>query len=72
MGAGMALGLHDSAFGTLAGLYGRGARGAITGIRPRLVDGPALVSASDGKLDIQTNPGQGTTVRLIFPRAESE
>jgi predicted MFS family arabinose efflux permease len=32
MGAGMALGLYDSAFATLAGLYGRDARGAITGI----------------------------------------
>jgi signal transduction histidine kinase len=30
-----------------------------------------FVSASDGKLDIQTNSGQGTTVRVIFPRAES-
>ncbi len=32
LGAGMALGLYDSAFATLAGLYGRNARGAITGI----------------------------------------
>lgn len=32
LGAGMALGLYDSAFATLAGLYGRDARGAITGI----------------------------------------
>ena len=32
MGAAMALGLYDSAFATLAGLYGRDARGAITGI----------------------------------------
>ena len=32
LGAGMALGLYDSAFATLAGLYGREARGAITGI----------------------------------------
>ena len=32
VGAGMALGLYDSAFATLAGLYGRDARGAITGI----------------------------------------
>jgi signal transduction histidine kinase len=27
-----------------------------------------FVSASDGKLDIQTNSGLGTTVRLIFPQ----
>ena len=32
LGAVMALGLYDSAFATLAGLYGRDARGAITGI----------------------------------------
>jgi MFS family permease len=32
IGAGMALGLYDAAFSTLAGLYGREARGAITGI----------------------------------------
>lgn len=32
LGAGMALGLYDSAFSTLAHLYGRGARGPITGI----------------------------------------
>jgi len=32
LGAGMALGLYDSAFATLAGLYGHNARGAITGI----------------------------------------
>lgn len=32
LGAGMALGLYDSAFATLSGLYGRDARGAITGI----------------------------------------
>jgi MFS family permease len=32
IGFGMALGLYDSAFATLAGLYGQGARGAITGI----------------------------------------
>jgi len=32
LGAGMALGLYDSAFATLAGLYRRDARGAITGI----------------------------------------
>ena len=32
LGAGMALGLYDSAFATLAGLYGSEARGAITGI----------------------------------------
>lgn len=32
LGAGMALGLYDSAFATLAGLYGRDARAAITGI----------------------------------------
>ena len=32
LGAGMALGLYDSAFATLAGLYGRAARGPITGI----------------------------------------
>ena len=32
LGVGMALGLYDSAFATLAGLYGRDARGTITGI----------------------------------------
>ncbi|HEY4252520.1 MAG TPA: MFS transporter, partial [Roseomonas sp.] len=32
LGLGMALGLYDSAFATLAGLYGRDARGPITGI----------------------------------------
>ncbi len=32
LGIGMALGLYDSAFSTLAGLYGRDARSAITGI----------------------------------------
>jgi MFS family permease len=32
LGVGMALGLYDSAFATLAGLYGRDARSAITGI----------------------------------------
>src|SRR5271166_3344150 len=32
LGAGMALGLYDTAFATLAGLYGGNARGAITGI----------------------------------------
>lgn len=32
LGVGMVLGLYDAAFATLAGLYGRGARGAITGI----------------------------------------
>ena len=32
IGTGMALGLYDSAFATLAGLYGQGARGAMTGI----------------------------------------
>lgn len=32
IGFGMALGLYDSAFATLAGLSGQGARGAITGI----------------------------------------
>ena len=32
IGAGMATGLYDAAFGTLAGLFGRGARGPITGI----------------------------------------
>ncbi len=32
LGAGIALGLYDSAFATLAGLYGREARSAITGI----------------------------------------
>jgi MFS family permease len=32
LGAGMALGLYDSAFATLAGLYGHEARSAITGI----------------------------------------
>ncbi len=32
LGVGMALGLYDSAFATLAGLYGRDARASITGI----------------------------------------
>ena len=32
LGAGMALGLYDAAFAALAGLYGRAARGPITGI----------------------------------------
>lgn len=32
IGVGMALGLYEPAFSTLAGLYGSGARGAITGI----------------------------------------
>jgi MFS family permease len=32
LGVGMALGLYDPAFATLAGLYGRAARGPITGI----------------------------------------
>lgn len=32
LGAGMALGLYEAAFSTLAHLYGRGARGPITGI----------------------------------------
>lgn len=32
MGLGMAMGLYDSAFATLAGLYGKEARGPITGI----------------------------------------
>jgi MFS family permease len=32
LGAGMAMGLYDAAFATLAGLYGRAARGPITGI----------------------------------------
>jgi len=32
IGAGMATGLYDAAFGTLAGLFGRSARGPITGI----------------------------------------
>ena len=32
LGVGMALGLYDSAFATLSGLYGRAARGPITGI----------------------------------------
>lgn len=32
LGAGIALGLYDAAFATLAGLYGRAARGPITGI----------------------------------------
>jgi MFS family permease len=32
LGVGMALGLYDSAFATLTGLYGRAARGPITGI----------------------------------------
>lgn len=32
IGAGMATGLYDAAFGTLAGLFGGGARGPITGI----------------------------------------
>jgi len=31
-----------------------------------------FVSAGDGKLDIKTSPGLGTTIRLIFPRAENE
>jgi MFS family permease len=40
LGVGMALGLYDSAFATLAGLYGRAARGPITGITliAKLVD----------------------------------
>jgi MFS family permease len=32
LGVGMAMGLYDAAFATLAGLFGRGARGPITGI----------------------------------------
>ena len=32
LGTGMAMGLYDAAFATLAGLYGRAARGPITGI----------------------------------------
>jgi MFS family permease len=32
LGVGMAMGLYDAAFATLAGLYGKGARGPITGI----------------------------------------
>ncbi|MGQ4878642.1 MFS transporter [Billgrantia sp. LNSP4103-1] len=32
IGVGMGMGLYESAFSTLAGLYGRGARGPITGI----------------------------------------
>src|SRR5271155_4899574 len=32
LGVGMAMGLYDPAFATLAGLYGRAARGPITGI----------------------------------------
>ena len=32
MGAGMATGLYDAAFGTLAGLFGRQARGPMTGV----------------------------------------
>ncbi len=32
IGAGMAMGLYESAFATLAGIFGRGARGPITGI----------------------------------------
>tara|TARA_R110002072_G_scaffold300062_1_gene476516 strand:+ start:179 stop:661 length:483 start_codon:yes stop_codon:yes gene_type:complete len=32
IGVGMSMGLYDAAFATLAGLYGRDARGAITGI----------------------------------------
>ncbi|MCQ4158929.1 MFS transporter [Roseomonas sp. GC11] len=32
MGAGMAMGLYDAAFATLAGLYGAQAKGAITGV----------------------------------------
>lgn len=32
LGVGMAMGLYEAAFSTLAGIYGRGARGAITGI----------------------------------------
>ena len=31
-GVGMAMGLYDPAFATLTGLYGRAARGPITGI----------------------------------------
>ena len=32
IGAGMAMGLYDAAFSTLAGLFGKGARGPITGV----------------------------------------
>lgn len=32
LGLGMSMGLYEAAFATLAGIYGRGARGAITGI----------------------------------------
>ncbi len=32
LGVGMAVGLYEAAFATLAGLYGRGARGPITGV----------------------------------------
>lgn len=32
MGVGISMGLYDAAFATLAGLYGRAARGPITGI----------------------------------------
>ncbi|MBX9593987.1 MAG: MFS transporter, partial [Roseomonas sp.] len=32
LGVGMAMGLYDAAFATLAGLYGKDARGSITGI----------------------------------------
>jgi predicted MFS family arabinose efflux permease len=32
IGVGMGMGLYEAAFSTLAGIYGRGARGAITGI----------------------------------------
>jgi hypothetical protein len=32
LGVGMAMGLYDPAFATLTGLYGRAARGPITGI----------------------------------------
>jgi MFS family permease len=45
LGVGMAMGLYDPAFATLTGLYGRAARGPITGITLTLV----LRARSDGR-----------------------
>ena len=45
LGVGMAMGLYDPAFATLTGLYGRAARGPITGIT--LIAG--LRARSDGR-----------------------
>ena len=45
LGVGMAMGLYDPAFATLTGLYGRAARGPITGIT--LIAG--LQARSDGR-----------------------